>query len=699
MKAGKYTVKDFFVNRYLQQVVIPEIQRDYVWQAEQLGGLLTSLLASFSRFVQPATNVVVADPELAASFAAFQRRRDCSASIGFVYAYSDAECAGRYFLIDGQQRLTSVFLMLLALAHRRPELRPRFRRIFYEHDHLKLAYHVRDTSHEFLLRLVPYLLPDAIAGSAEAVTDQVWYSAAAAADPTVRNLVTNFNFLLRHFSEEGFRATLSATTLAAGSGLDTSSPEAAFFDYLTDFTEFYYFDTNLSEQGEDLYIYLNARGEQLQPNENIKADLLGHKPVAEREAWGIKWEEWQDFFWQHRESGSQPRKNADAGFNGFLACLTGLTNLVRGHPPTDLKAASATRQLMAALELETIEQYVECLRFLVDKQGDFARSYTYASWLSPCLSTVWTLLNNEAPEGWLANYNDDNQSAARRRMAFIWPVLRFMHQHGDLATLAPDDVFRVVRQQYVRYHNHHDSKAALSQLATGRPSCSVFSLNITEDETAKHTVYHQHAADPEQVRRYEALIWEIEDHPLNLDGSGVGKTNVTHLLSLTPSTSLVELEKVRDKFYELFPKTKRSYETIQTLLLHYGPYQNRENPWGYFSFNFGNWKRTIRGLGSEENKGQSKSIFQQFFDDFINDTVRDAALPAAEAHELHQKILWYSQQPGSHIWQYGTFIGYSYDWSGRDAHFPDFPKLYNTRGDMRADYRELQCLIHTTSTH
>jgi len=41
MKAGKYTIKELLVNREVEQIIIPEIQRDYVWGSEQVTALLT----------------------------------------------------------------------------------------------------------------------------------------------------------------------------------------------------------------------------------------------------------------------------------------------------------------------------------------------------------------------------------------------------------------------------------------------------------------------------------------------------------------------------------------------------------------------------------------------------------------------------------------------------------------------------------
>ena len=51
---------------------------------------------------------------------------------------------------------------------------------------------------------------------------------------------------------------------------------------------------------------MNARGEQMQENENLKADLLGKMKLingdtesltVKKDKKGKTWEEWQHFFW------------------------------------------------------------------------------------------------------------------------------------------------------------------------------------------------------------------------------------------------------------------------------------------------------------------------------------------------------------------------------------------------------------------
>ena len=32
MKSGKYTLRELFLNKNIEQIIVPEIQRDYVWK-------------------------------------------------------------------------------------------------------------------------------------------------------------------------------------------------------------------------------------------------------------------------------------------------------------------------------------------------------------------------------------------------------------------------------------------------------------------------------------------------------------------------------------------------------------------------------------------------------------------------------------------------------------------------------------------
>ena len=51
MKTGRYKLKDLFDNKEIDQIIIPEIQRDYVWTKDNVKGLLNSIFSHYEEKV------------------------------------------------------------------------------------------------------------------------------------------------------------------------------------------------------------------------------------------------------------------------------------------------------------------------------------------------------------------------------------------------------------------------------------------------------------------------------------------------------------------------------------------------------------------------------------------------------------------------------------------------------------------------
>jgi hypothetical protein len=286
MRTGLYSVAELFGNRHIEQLVIPEIQRDYVWKKQQVEHLLASILGNFKAWQMELTSPTLMAhgndsstdsratdrkmQSLQDDFAQFYARRVHSTNIGFIYAYSDNDLPGQFFLIDGQQRLTTIYLVLLAVASQDNELKERFRARYClcsgAPDESKtvvptsLDYRLREHTARFLHQWVHRLLETG--HRLAQVKDQSWYLQRLNEDITVRNLLANHETILDRLKDE-----LS----------DEKLPK--FYEYLEDLVQFWYFDTNESAQGEELYIYLNARGESIADNENTKGGfrLLANK--------------------------------------------------------------------------------------------------------------------------------------------------------------------------------------------------------------------------------------------------------------------------------------------------------------------------------------------------------------------------------------------------------------------------------------
>jgi len=269
MHTGRHHLVEFLEFANLDQFIVPEIQRDYVWQKDNIIDLLSSFKDGFDN------------------------QNGDVPYLGFIYAFKDKEYAYRYFLVDGQQRMTSVYLLLLISYHKAGKKLP-----FYlvKDDKLKLDYKVRQATHDFFADLVSHCQLHPFSPNL-VIRDQVWFHRAYENDMSICNIISNY---------EAIRAWLD----------QFDQPQLIkFLTFLEDKVELSYFDIEDGREGEELYIYMNSRGRQLEINETIKARFLAQLPSPNDHLdWGRKWEKWQDFFWVHR--GDNP--DADATFNEFL---------------------------------------------------------------------------------------------------------------------------------------------------------------------------------------------------------------------------------------------------------------------------------------------------------------------------------------------------------------------------------------------
>ncbi|MBK6965097.1 MAG: hypothetical protein IPH20_14455 [Bacteroidales bacterium] len=176
--------------------------------------------------------------------------------------------------------VTTLFLVLIN-QYIKSGKQKQFTNSYFAQNKPKIDYKVRENSHNFLINFINHLLKG---GDVKDVEDQYWFYSEYKNDATIWSLYNNYLFIAEK---------LASCELS--------------IEYLERQIEFWYFDTNESEQGEELYLYMNSRGETVQNNENIKAELLEEKSDHEKHVWGSKWEIWQALFWKNKGE----NKNAD----------------------------------------------------------------------------------------------------------------------------------------------------------------------------------------------------------------------------------------------------------------------------------------------------------------------------------------------------------------------------------------------------
>lgn len=182
--------------------------------------------------------------------------------LDFVYGGVEQQGTERacFVPLDGQQRLTTLFLLHWYLAQRDGQAEV-FQAALGDGKRAYFTYETRSSSREFCQALVQYRLDNAVCKtvtghwrlSAE-IKDQAWFYLSWQQDPTIQSMLIMLDAIHDQFkSSQGYFAKL----------IDADKPVITFL--FLNLAEF-----NLAD---DLYIKMNARGKPLTGFESFKAQL------------------------------------------------------------------------------------------------------------------------------------------------------------------------------------------------------------------------------------------------------------------------------------------------------------------------------------------------------------------------------------------------------------------------------------------
>ncbi len=664
--------------------IVPEIQREYVWGENE--GVITKFLSDLKNKIGVCCN----ECNLPSS--------ENKINIGFLYSYKPDYVKiehDRFLdenLIDGQQRFTTLFLLLFYCAlketradgkNRKEEFLTLIR--FEEKIRMCFDFRVRDLTKRFMLELIEKV--DSIE-QIQNIDKQTWFLKDYKNDVSIKSIRNALGFIQNIFSDN-----------------------TRYFNHITNYVVFWHFKTEATSQGEELYITMNARGEELADNEVTKAALMvGGSEIYE---WGKKWEEWQQFFWENSDK-TNPCPSADKGFNGFLSCIAGLESYLN-YDNWD----NAEKDIQKLLTLEKVEKYVNAFKLLINKRSEFEKQYSYSDWIQKCFDEIWGIINKSETD-WMVDYRDKNKSTERNRMVFIWSWLYFITAaSGQGKTIQINELYRILRFFYIRYNNFNRSVTTLKKtldliLINGiwdsldnemgneieNPEEETDTKFRTKEETIKNT-FLQLKSTGNDLFKIEELIWQIEDHPLNLDGSDVGNLNITHLIDLNDSTTIEKLTDVSDSFFGLFPNGSKSPSdsaTLNTVFLHYGDFYRSKGYSNGNKYDFSDWKRNIRkdefkkliGVLIEKSLSEHLVELNQKFIIAQKEVIKDSQIALSKGFNIREKLIFYSMllKPQV-IWQYGNII-IEYGQVNSSRLFKDEDKLiYNLKSDFRSSYVDL----------
>jgi hypothetical protein len=272
------------------KIVIPDLQRDYCWGTVISKDNKKSLTYNFtSELIQESKNQL--------NYKEF--------SYGIIYTYEYPETF--LYLCDGQQRLTTLYLILgvLNCYQNNPELTEILQ---LKNGQPRLKYEVRNSTDYFIKDLVNSTFKDQNTADLIDVSKTTWYRDLYKDDPSIMSIVAALIDINKLINTDNFEQL--TTFLLDKVGFVYINLEAK-----EEGTKLTY--SKIREYAEKMYDIMNTYGDSTEIIEHQKSVLLSKFPKEIQIEWSDKWQIWQDFFLVNK--GSQ--NNADDELNEFLSWI------------------------------------------------------------------------------------------------------------------------------------------------------------------------------------------------------------------------------------------------------------------------------------------------------------------------------------------------------------------------------------------
>lgn len=250
------------------------------------------------------------------------------------FIYGSMEKNNAFLPLDGQQRLTTLFLLHYYII--RSETKNSTEEYeTYKSILSKFSYETRDTSRRFFKELVDFQFEG---NPRESIEKSYWYTDMFSLDPTIYGVLNTLETIHIFYQKSASKGSLLKSLK-------------------DNIIVFYVLPMDQFKLTDDLYIKLNARGKALTPFENFKADLVGfitndsnlklcqitdeNIELAHHEVIAHKIDNsWSDLFWSEakkyiREKEHKNRQSVDTYFFRFIHRLL-INNYILNSADYDL---------------------------------------------------------------------------------------------------------------------------------------------------------------------------------------------------------------------------------------------------------------------------------------------------------------------------------------------------------------------------
>lgn len=525
----------------LKKIAIPLIQRDYAQGRQD-----ADVNRVRSRFLDALYNAIVGD------------------SITLDFVYGDIDDKGTMTPLDGQQRLTTLFLLHWYAAKKENVSEDRYE--FLE----KFSYETRYSARYFCTELVKFTPSFQTKISAE-IINQAWFPLDWKKDPTISSMLVMIDAIDNRFK----------TVSGIWSRLENQA------------ITFYFLPIKDMGLTDELYIKMNSRGKPLTLFEHFKAELereiriLDEKngtKIAERIVSSID-KEWTDLLWMYRNgnTGDADDNIIDDEFLRYFKFICDIICYRSGKSPQSyssdvfdlLHLYFSAEDENTPANIATLEDFFNswCCINGYDNPTSFLSSFmSYSHEQGKII--VDSKDKIDIFEDCIHSYSDKSGRIRRfplNRIVLLYAITVYLQHQSEVSY---DDFVRRIRIVNNLIQNSEDEvsdrldrnripailQAVDSIILTGKIDTSIdnnFNVNQLQEEQEKIEFLSNHpeAAD---------VLFELEDHAM-----------------LKGQISIVGLENLSlsDRFASLFTC---SWDKIDCALMTIGNYgQQERNKWRY----------------------------------------------------------------------------------------------------------------------
>lgn len=461
-----YKLTDLFSKD--NKIIIPDLQRDYCWGT---------------------TNDKDGNNIVAKFFDSLYENKDKELNLGLLYGYEAP--LGHIQLCDGQQRITTLFLLLGMLNKKSDDV---FRRLLIseseENDDWEpyLQYAIRESSLYFLSDLTRFFFIENKALTVDEIKYQPWYFKDYDLDPSIQSMIAAMKTIEQKIV-----------------GIDCKSFGIHVAGQLT----FLYYNMGNRSKGEETFVVINTTGEPLSSTENLKPLLISKQPIEKQKESAQKWEKWEQFFWKNRGKND----TADNGLKEFFRWIM----LLRQPSDTDSFKriqSDGNYQFDINIPFDVIDEYFKIVseKLFASEKAIFPNN---KEWLAPGIDgntqIVWFRLLPVLE--YLYRFPDSSEREVWRVRMFFRNLSKVPRVESDLYNRDINRLGKVLPDA-IRIAKEMPSKDICSILQMEDVSATVISEEVKKKLDIYSHASNRNAIEESFWKEEESNIWSSEIMPM-----------------------------------------------------------------------------------------------------------------------------------------------------------------------------------------